>query len=95
MNAAEPDMNALDAALPDPADRHVRTFRVRSTLEQALADVDVMTNLDPEPRWNIAPTDEHPVLTMDEASTRSRWTLGLPRARGPKSSHQRPAGNRR
>lgn len=51
-------------------------FAFGARLEQALADVDVTTNLDPEPRWNIAPTDEHPVLTMDEASMEislGRW----------------------
>ncbi len=49
-------------------------FGVR--LEQALSDLDVMTDLDPEPRWNIAPTETHPVLTMDEGNMEvslGRW----------------------
>ena len=60
-------------------------FAFGARLEQALADVDVMTNLDPEPRWNIAPTDEHPVLTMDEASMVTlgeRFTPSMSTARG-------------
>lgn len=50
-------------------------FAFGARLEHALLDLNVMTDLDPAPRWNIAPTDVHPVLTMDEG----KMDLGLGR----------------
>ena len=43
-------------------------FAFGTRLEQALQDLNVQTTIDPEPRWNIAPTDEHPMLVHDDAS---------------------------
>lgn len=51
-------------------------FAFGTRLAEALVDVDVMTDLNPEPRWNVAPTDVHPILTMDEGEmylTLGRW----------------------
>ena len=51
-------------------------FAFGARLEHALLDLNVMTELDPSPRWNIAPTDVHPVLTMDEGKmdiSLGRW----------------------
>ena len=50
-------------------------FAFGARLEHALLDLNVMTELDPLPRWNIAPTDVHPVLTMDDGT----MELGLGR----------------
>lgn len=51
-------------------------FAFGARLKDALLDLNVMTELDPSPRWNIAPTDVHPVLTMDEGKmdiSLGRW----------------------
>ena len=51
-------------------------FAFGARLGQALVNVDVMTDLDPEPSWNIAPTDVHPILSMDEGEMHlslGRW----------------------
>ena len=41
-------------------------FAFGTRLEQALVDLDVQTTLNPDPRWNIAPTDLHPMLVHEE-----------------------------
>ena len=51
-------------------------FAFGTRLDQALVDLDVQTTLDPDPRWNIAPTDPHPMLTHDEGDLEvalGRW----------------------
>ncbi|DAC35010.1 MAG TPA: SOS response-associated peptidase [Candidatus Poseidoniales archaeon] len=41
-------------------------FAFGTRLEEALKDLDVLSLVDHEPRWNIAPTDEHPMLIQEE-----------------------------
>jgi putative SOS response-associated peptidase YedK len=51
-------------------------FAFGTRLEQALVGLNVQTDLDPEPRWNIAPTDQHPMLIHDEGDVEvvlGRW----------------------
>ena len=64
-------------------------FAFGARLEHALLDLNMMTDLDPAPRWNIAPTDVHPVLTMDEE--RWIWALDDGGLRRAKSREKHPS----